>query len=169
MKNVHLDGGARALPRPFFFFFLFFFVFFEHTEGVVRDRKARGATLNVPSMPRGREKEYPLKFIPAFPRTGRYLGRNKVSRHFERICLVAGILSDISALTILLAGLLQFREYVVSCNFMRIARLYLRRDSRFECSRRRMEMAYSLSYIKPLTKKGFIKNASTFLSFFLSF
>lgn len=28
-------------------------------------------------------------------------------------------------------------------------------------------MAYSLSYIKPLTKKGFIKNASTFLSFFL--
>lgn len=71
-------------------------------------------------------------------------------------------------MTILLAGLLQFREYVVSCNFMRIyARLYLRRDSRFECSRRRMEMAYSLSYIKPLTKKGFIKNASTFLSFFL--
>lgn len=93
MKNVHLDGGARALPRPFFFFFLFFFVFFEHTEGVVRDRKDRGATLNVPSMPREREKEYPLKFIPAFPRTGRYLGRNKVSRHFERICLVAGILS----------------------------------------------------------------------------
>ena len=85
---------------------------------------------------------------------------------YPRIHLVsAPSVPDIFPPRLFHPGSLQFREHVVSCNFMRIARLYLCHDSRFACSRRRMETAQHAFYIKPLTKKGFIKNANAlFLS-----